>query len=169
MSTPPRSSSRDFSGGKKSLPALIAGALLALVAGYFGLDLGNTNNTSSSAPPTSASSVRPTPTSAFPTAGFTTCSMDTLPAEADDTRDSILAGGPFEYPENDNRRFGNYENTLPNKGRGYYREYTVDTPGLHHRGERRIITGGGTETDPQVWYYTDDHYESFCAIPDAEQ
>ena len=32
-----------------------------------------------------------------------------------------------------------------------------------------VLTGGGSETDPDVWYYTDDHYESFCSIPDAEE
>ena len=65
-------------------------------------------------------------------------------------------------------RFGNYEGVLPQESRDYYREYTVETPGLNHRGTRRIVTGGGSETDPDVWYYTDDHYESFCSIPDAE-
>ncbi|MFC2592192.1 MAG: ribonuclease domain-containing protein, partial [Corynebacterium matruchotii] len=54
-------------------------------------------------------------------------------------------------------------------GRNYYREYTVDTPGLNHRGKRRIVTGGGSETDPDVWLYTQDHYQSFCVIPDAEK
>ena len=46
--------------------------------------------------------------------------------------------------------------------------YTVDTPAMNHRGPKRIVVGGGTETDPEVWYYSDDHYESFCLIPDAE-
>ena len=46
----------------------------------------------------------------------------------------------------------------PGKPRGYYREYTVRTPGLNHRGARRIVTGGDP---PREWYYTDDHYDSF--------
>ena len=54
--------------------------------------------------------------------------------------------------------FGNREQRLPQRPRGYYREYTVDTPGLGHRGARRIVTGG---TPPDAWYYTDDHYDSF--------
>ncbi|AKK06600.1 guanyl-specific ribonuclease Sa [Corynebacterium mustelae] len=99
---------------------------------------------------------------------FPTCEVLELPVEAEDTIDDILAGGPYLYPQNDNRRFGNYEQILPKNNKNYYREYTVETPGLRHRGERRIVTGGGTETDPEVWLYTDDHYESFCLIPDAE-
>ncbi|MDO5098643.1 MAG: ribonuclease domain-containing protein [Corynebacterium sp.] len=99
---------------------------------------------------------------------FPTCEVLDLPVEAEETIDDILAGGPYLYPNNDNRRFGNYEQVLPKNNKNYYREYTVETPGLRHRGERRIVTGGGTETDPEVWLYTDDHYESFCLIPDAE-
>ena len=75
--------------------------------------------------------------------------------------DDVEAGGPFEYPGKDGSTFGNYEGYLPDESRGYYREYTVETPGLDHRGARRIVTGGGA-TDPEVWYFTDDHYESFC-------
>ena len=54
--------------------------------------------------------------------------------------------------------FGNREGHLPRKPRGWYREYTVETPGLSHRGARRIVTGGDP---PREWYYTDDHYDSF--------
>ena len=54
--------------------------------------------------------------------------------------------------------FGNRERRLPPKPRGWYREYTVDTPGVGHRGARRIVTGG---RPPSEWYYTDDHYDSF--------
>jgi len=51
---------------------------------------------------------------------------------------------------------------LPDESRGYYREFTVETPGLDHRGARRIVTGGEIEQDPEHWYYTQDHYQSFC-------
>ena len=48
---------------------------------------------------------------------------------------------------------------LPDRERGYYAEYTVETPGLDHRGARRIIAGDGGEL-----YWTEDHYESFERI-----
>lgn len=54
--------------------------------------------------------------------------------------------------------FGNREGRLPRQPKGWYREYTVDTPGLGHRGARRIVTGG---MPPTQWFYTDDHYDSF--------
>ncbi|RBG18094.1 ribonuclease, partial [Xanthomonas oryzae pv. oryzae] len=60
--------------------------------------------------------------------------------------------------------FGNREHRLPERPRGYYREYTVDTPGSPDRGARRIVTGG---TPPEAWYYSDDHYQSFKAFNGA--
>lgn len=89
------------------------------------------------------------------------CRDDVLPAELVEVVDDIEVGGPFDYPGKDGSTFGNYEGYLPDEGRGYYREFTVETPGLDHRGARRVVTGGG-ELDPEVWYYTQDHYESFC-------
>lgn len=80
-----------------------------------------------------------------------------LPPEARDTLDRIARGGPFEHGQ-DGAVFGNYEGLLPKQARGYYHEYTVETPGAHNRGARRIITGG---TPPTIYYYTDDHYRSF--------
>ena len=88
------------------------------------------------------------------------CRNDVLPPELGDVSDDIEAGGPFDY-DRDGITFQNREGYLPQEQSGYYREYTVETPGLDHRGARRIVTGGG-EVDPEVWYYTDDHYESFC-------
>ncbi len=85
-----------------------------------------------------------------------------LPVEAADTLARIAAGGPFEHVQ-DGTVFGNYEGLLPRQPRGYYHEYTVETPGARTRGARRIITGG---TPPQVYYYTDDHYRSFRRIED---
>jgi ribonuclease T1 len=90
------------------------------------------------------------------------CSAGTLPGEALEVVDDIEAGGPYEYPRNDGVTFGNREDLLPDEDPGYYREFTVETPGLDHRGARRIVTGGPAERDPAHWYYTDDHYESFC-------
>ncbi|MGP6172718.1 ribonuclease domain-containing protein [Corynebacterium sp. A21] len=96
------------------------------------------------------------------------CTLEALPAEAVEVVSAVQAGGPFEYPDNDGVHFGNYEGQLPPENSDFYREYTVETPGLNHRGARRIVTGGGEDTDPETWYYTSDHYESFCEIPDAE-
>ena len=83
-----------------------------------------------------------------------------LPAEAHDIIRLIQRGGPFEHHQ-DGGVFGNREGLLPSRPVGYYREYTVETPRLPHRGARRIITGG---SPPEVWYYTDDHYDSFRAF-----
>ena len=81
-----------------------------------------------------------------------------LPREAQDTLRLIERGGPFPY-QRDGVVFGNFEKLLPVHERGYYREYTVRTPGVTHRGARRIVTGKGGER-----YYTDDHYKSFRRI-----
>lgn len=83
-----------------------------------------------------------------------------LPPEVHDTLGRIARGGPFVHPQ-DGDVFGNREGHLPAMPRGYYHEYTVETPGLDNRGARRIITGG----DPPVaYYYTDDHYNNFRAL-----
>ena len=87
-------------------------------------------------------------------------SLAQLPVQARTTYERIHNGGPFPY-DKDGSIFGNRERLLPAEKRGYYREYTVDTPGLAHRGARRIVTGG---RPPEVWYYTDDHYDSFRRI-----
>ena len=80
-----------------------------------------------------------------------------LPPEAIETLALIQRGGPFPYRK-DGTTFQNRERLLPAKPRGYYREYTVPTPGARDRGARRIVTGG---QPPREWYYTDDHYDSF--------
>jgi ribonuclease T1 len=81
-----------------------------------------------------------------------------LPAQARETIALIRRGGPFPY-QRDGAVFGNFEERLPVKARGYYREYTVRTPGAKDRGARRIVAGRGGEL-----YYTDDHYNSFKRI-----
>lgn len=80
-----------------------------------------------------------------------------LPPEAADTIALIQREGPFPHRQ-DGGVFGNREGHLPRKPRGWYREYTVETPSLRHRGARRIVTGGDP---PREWYYSDDHYDSF--------
>lgn len=80
-----------------------------------------------------------------------------LPPEAIDTLRLIARGGPYPHRQDDGT-FGNRERRLPPQPRGYYREYTVETPGSRDRGARRIITGGRPPTE---FFYTDDHYRSF--------
>ena len=80
-----------------------------------------------------------------------------LPAEAVATLEAIERGGPFPYSR-DGVVFENRERRLPGRSRGYYREYTVPTPGSDDRGARRIVAGGDP---PEIYYYTDDHYRSF--------
>jgi ribonuclease T1 len=81
-----------------------------------------------------------------------------LPREARATLALIRSNGPFPYRQ-DGTIFGNRERLLPQHARGYYREYTVPTPGARDRGARRIVAGGRGEL-----YYTDDHYRSFRRI-----
>ena len=85
---------------------------------------------------------------------------DALPPEARQTLQLIQQGGPFPYRK-DGTVFQNREGRLPARERGYYREYTVPTPGSPDRGARRIVTGGNP---PEVYYYTHDHYRSFRRI-----
>ena len=81
-----------------------------------------------------------------------------LPSEARQTLALIKAGGPFPYAK-DGSTFSNREGLLPKRNRGYYREYTVKTPGAKDRGARRIVAGVSGE-----YYYTDDHYRTFKRI-----
>lgn len=83
-----------------------------------------------------------------------------LPPEAVATLKLIQQGGPFPYRK-DGTVFQNRESRLPARPRGYYREYTVRTPGSPDRGARRIIAGGDP---PRIFYYTPDHYRSFRPI-----
>ena len=85
-------------------------------------------------------------------------SLHDLPIEARATLVLIKAGGPFPHRQ-DGGVFGNRERLLPGRDRGYYREYTVRTPGARDRGARRIVAGRGGE-----FYYTADHYRSFQRI-----
>lgn len=98
--------------------------------------------------------------------GMKVCPVDSLPDQAKVVISDIKKGGPFKYPDNDGVHFGNFASRLPKSDN--YREYTVDTPGLKHRGARRIVTNGRDAKNPTAWYYTQDHYDSFCEIPDAK-
>lgn len=175
---------------KKTLAAQVIGLLCAAIAVWTGINVSNDsgNSTASSTSAASNAARLSTPSaSASPSSsrasggsgsgksggsgssGLPSCPLNSLPTEADEVAHDILAGGPFDHPEEDGSHFGNYQRILPRKNSNFYREYTVETPGVGHRGARRIVVGGGSDTDPDVWYYTDDHYESFCEIPDAEK
>lgn len=93
-----------------------------------------------------------------PTSGLELVRVSVLPPEAAETIDLIKSAGPFPY-ERDGVTFGNFEGILPERSRGYYREYTVPTPGSADRGARRIVVGSEGE-----YYWTSDHYRTFQRI-----
>jgi ribonuclease T1 len=93
------------------------------------------------------------------TSGLPVVRLSDLPPEAERTVELIEAGGPFPEPEHDGGTFGNREELLPDRPMGYYREFTVPSPGLDHRGARRIVAGEDDEL-----YWTADHYSSFARI-----
>jgi ribonuclease T1 len=94
-----------------------------------------------------------------PESGVQWIALEALPPEALDTLDLINQGGPFPY-DRDGVTFQNREGILPDRPNGYYREYTVETPGSDDRGARRIVTGDGGDE----YFYTEDHYDSFERI-----
>lgn len=91
-----------------------------------------------------------------------TISVAELPPQGQQTFERIHQGGPFPY-DKDGVVFGNRERLLPAEKRGYYREYTVKTPGSRDRGTRRIVCGGAPRA-PDACFYTADHYASFRRI-----
>lgn len=94
--------------------------------------------------------------------GLNLIGVHQLPLEAQRTLLLIKAGGPFPYAK-DGVVFGNYENLLSRQRRGYYHEYTVPTPGVRHRGARRIVAGGAASSSGE-YYYTGNHYITFMRI-----
>ncbi len=102
----------------------------------------------------------PTP---LPGSAVASVAVTGLPVQGREVMEQIRQGGPFRY-EKDGTVFGNRERLLPGQKRGYYREYTVPTPGLSHRGARRIVCGGQKPRVPDACYYTEDHYSSFRLI-----
>jgi ribonuclease T1 len=140
--------------GRRTWLGLVAAVLTAALL-WWGQGDGSTPTDQSPSP----SSPTATGTSAAdPGSGLPTVALADLPPEAADTVGLIDAGGPFPEDE-DGGVFGNFEGLLPEQDRGYYREYTVQTPGLDHRGARRIVAGSSGEL-----YWTADHYQSFERI-----
>jgi ribonuclease T1 len=94
--------------------------------------------------------------------GASTVALSSLPVQGRETYQLIHQGGPFPF-EKDGVTFGNRERLLPGQKRGFYREYTVRTPGSRSRGVRRIVCGGAPTT-PEACYYSVDHYANFRKI-----
>jgi ribonuclease T1 len=146
----------------RSILPLLLGALVAaalLVVGLPGLS-GQLTETTPAQPP-GASAPAPPVESVDNPSGLPAIPESGLPAEGRRVLALIRAGGPYRYSQDD-QVFGNFERILPRRDRGYYREYTVPTPGEGDRGARRIVAGDGGEK-----YYTDDHYESFKFIAEG--
>jgi ribonuclease T1 len=112
----------------------------------------------STAEPRATATRQDTPTPQPSRSGLPTIRYQDLPQQAQDTIQLIEQDGPFPF-ERDGITFQNREGLLPNEARGYYREYTVITPGSRDRGARRIVAGAEGEL-----YYTDDHYDSFREV-----
>ena len=131
-------------------------------------------STATSVPPTATPTATPVPPTTTPTAtsipptatrgpparidGLPVITLDELPPEALETLARIESEGPFPFRQ-DGTTFQNRERLLPRQPTGYYREYTVITPGASTRGARRIVGGAQGEL-----YYTDNHYSSFARI-----
>jgi guanyl-specific ribonuclease Sa len=128
-------------GSSRRITVALIGLVVLVLAGWFT----QSQLTGEPAPP--------------PAAGMPERALSELPPEAGETWRLIERGGPFPYPEDDGTVFGNREGLLPDQDRGYYHEYTVETPGSDDRGARRLVTGAADEV-----YYTGDHYASFVRV-----
>jgi ribonuclease T1 len=142
----------------------VAVVLLAVVVVLL---VGRSTGTAEPAPATPAGSASTATTSAAtrptrdPASGLGLVDAADLPSQARRTLALIERGGPFPYAQ-DGTVFGNVEGVLPRQPRGWYREYTVPTPGESDRGARRIVTGGSGAG--RTYFWTDDHYATFARI-----
>jgi ribonuclease T1 len=145
------------SPGRRLTVALV-GLIALVVIGWFVKDTTASDPAppSSSSAPSSGAQAGAVPGSA---SGMDVQALSKLPAEAAKTWKLIEANGPFPYPRNDGVTFQNREKRLPAKNSGYYKEYTVPTPGSQDRGARRFVTGSEKEV-----FYTGDHYSSFVVV-----
>ena len=142
---------RSSQNKKSSFSTLFSLIVIIAVAVYFFADL-KSSFFADSTPSTTLSQHSIEPASTSNPAAITG------DAQIDQTLALIQQGGPFPYPSKDGSTFYNREGKLPAQSQGYYREYTVPTPAVSHRGARRIVTGGHP---PTIYYLTLDHYDSF--------
>lgn len=152
------------SGGSEAEPAASPGAGVRPTAGSSVTPRPTTTRRPSPKPMATRPSPKPMATRSATggrdaETGLPVVALGSLPREAQATVALIEAGGPFPYSQ-DGVTFGNYEKVLPSHPRGWYREYTVRTPGESDRGPRRIVTGDGGR---QI-FYTGDHYASFVRV-----
>ena len=158
---------------RQTIQLIAVGLLVILLVGWFvstrasganGVTAGPGSatavaKTSGSSPSAARSAPKPAVPQTDPASGLRFVAESALPNEGRETLALIRAGGPYPFPRNDDRTFSNAERLLPRQASGYYREYTVITPGSPDRGARRIVAGQGGEL-----YYTSDHYASFQRI-----
>ncbi len=151
---------------RRRITAALIGLLVLVLGGWLvkdGLSGGTDSEpappSASSAPTNEAGASRVKGKVAGEESGLPVKALSSLPPQTAETWRLIAAGGPYPYPRNDDVPFQNREKILPAKDSGYYREYTVKTPGSPDRGARRLVTGTGKEL-----YYTGDHYASFVVV-----
>ncbi|MGF4045080.1 guanyl-specific ribonuclease [Paenarthrobacter nitroguajacolicus] len=146
-----------------------AGLVIAVVVLVVAMVGGGSLTTQSTTPTPGSTAASPgvtNPAAAGPAVAnpytLPTINASQLPKEARQTLALIAKGGPYPY-DRDGVNFGNFEGLLPKKSGGFYKEYTVPTPGESDRGARRIIVGKDSAK-----YYTPDHYESFMFIVEGK-
>jgi ribonuclease T1 len=142
-------------GSRRRITLALVGLVVLVIVGWLVKE--NTGGANGGAPPPPSSS---SSSAAVPGAssGMPVKALSDLPREVRTTWELIVKGGPYPYRA-DGQTFQNRESLLPHEKAGYYREYTVDTPGSDDRGTRRLIYGSGKEL-----YYTGDHYKSFVVV-----
>jgi len=142
------------SPGRRLTVALV-GLIALVVVGWFVKD----NVANPEKPPASIPSSASALAVPGAKAGMDVKTLSSLPAEAGATWKLIESNGPFPHPRNDGVTFQNREKRLPQEDSGYYKEYTVPTPGSPDRGARRLVTGKEKEV-----FYTGDHYSTFVVV-----
>jgi len=151
---------------KNRLISIVVAAVVAWAfgTGQFSGNSGNSNNNNQGPVANSGSQSGSAKRSSV---GGNEIGYGSLPKEAKTVVGLIYQGGPFPYRK-DGTTFQNREKRLPGKKRGYYREYTVKTPGARNRGAKRIVAGG-PKSKPDAMYFTSDHYKTFKRIVGVNQ